>query len=79
MVGVLHHRQLAPLTAPITCHFTTRHVILNFHISLAPNMKTHYICTLLLRYHSCSCPIDFTFACHAELCDTKQRQRDSTS
>lgn len=47
MVGVLHHRQLAPLTAPITCHSTTRHVILNFHISLAPNMKTHYICTLI--------------------------------
>ena len=47
MVGVLHHRQPAPLTAPITCHSPTRHVILNFHISLAPNTHT-CLKTLLL-------------------------------
>lgn len=51
MVGVLHHRQLAPLTAPITCHSPTRHVILNFHISLAPN--THTCLKMLLFLSSC--------------------------
>lgn len=50
MVGVLHRRGLARLTVPITCHSRTRHVILNFHISLAPNIHT---CLKTLLLSSC--------------------------
>lgn len=78
MVGVLHHLQPAPLTAPITCHMPLAHSARHPELPHLVSAKhTHVsedatLITVLLDYHSSS--INSTLAYHAEPGVTEQRR-----